>query len=83
MTITVNDLLELYDDWNNKVRINYVVDGIWRILAEDFISVIMAKEKELIQREVMAFGFHDGGGAYGIISISVYSYKWCFRIREK
>ena len=59
MTITVNDLLELYDDWNNKVRINYVVDGIWRILAEDFISVIMAKEKELIQREVMAFGFHD------------------------
>jgi len=24
------------------------------------LSVIMAKEKELIQREVMAFGFHDG-----------------------
>ena len=60
MIITVNDLLELYDDWNNKARINYVVDGIWRILAEDFISVIMAKEKESIQREVMAFGFHDG-----------------------
>ena len=59
MTITVNDLLELYDNWSNKVRINYVVDGIWKILAEDSIIVIMAKEKELIQREVMAFGFHD------------------------
>lgn len=60
MTITVNDLLELYDDWNNKVRINYYENGVWHILAEDSISVIMSKEKELIQREVMAFGFYGG-----------------------
>ena len=60
MTITVNDLLELYDDWNNKVRINRYENGVWYVLAEGFISAIMSTEKELLQRAVMAFGFNEG-----------------------
>lgn len=55
--MTVKELIELFDDWNENVKINYVnKDNDWEVLHEGPIHNFMPYCNGLGDREVLAFG---------------------------
>lgn len=55
--ISLKRLLEMYDDWNGRTRVN---DNELNVIVEDRTVNIYDNRKELLQKEVVAFGFYDG-----------------------
>lgn len=55
--INLKRLLEMYDDWNG---ISIVNDNELNVIVEDRTVNIYDNRKELLQKEVVAFGFYDG-----------------------
>ena len=49
-------LLELYDNWNGKTRVN---DDNLNVIVEDKTVNIYDNRKDLFDREVVSFGFYD------------------------
>lgn len=55
--ITLKELIELYDDWNGKTKINHVNEnGDWEVLYEGDTWALSPTFAGLGNREVMAFG---------------------------
>ena len=47
----------MYDNWNGNTRVN---DDELNTIAENTTFIICEERKELLHREVVAFGFYDG-----------------------
>lgn len=55
-TVNFKTLLELYDNWNGKTRVN---DNNLIVLLEDKTVNIYDNRKDLFDKEVVSFGFYD------------------------
>lgn len=49
-------LLELYDNWNGRMRVN---DDRQETIVEDRTVYIYDNRKDLLNRPVISFGFYD------------------------
>ncbi len=57
MKVSLKQLLEMYDDWNGITRINN--DKLNTIIEEKTYKIYNIR-KDLLDKEVIAFGFYDG-----------------------
>lgn len=55
--VSLKQLLEMYDDWNGITRINN--DELNTIIEEKTYKIYHVR-KDLLDKEVVAFGFYDG-----------------------
>lgn len=55
--MNLGKFLEMYDNWNGNTRVN---DDELNTIAENTTFIIYEERKELLHREVVAFGFCDG-----------------------
>lgn len=55
--MNLGKFLEMYDNWNGNTRVN---DDELNTIAENTTFIIYEERKELLHREVVAFGFYDG-----------------------
>ena len=51
------DFMNYYDNWNGTTRIN---DDNLECIVEGRTNIIMDTRPDLLEREVVAFGFYDG-----------------------
>ena len=56
-TVSLGTMLELFDDWNGKTRIN---DNSLNLIVEDRTVDIYDKRKDLLDRTVLAYGMDNG-----------------------
>lgn len=56
-TVSLGTMLELFDDWNGKTRVN---DDSLNLIVEDRTVDIYDKRKDLLERTVLAYGMYDG-----------------------
>ena len=56
-TVSLGTMLELFDDWNGKTRVN---DDSLNLIIEDRTVDIYDKRKDLLERTVLAYGMYDG-----------------------
>ena len=55
--VSLGTMLELFDDWNGKTRVN---DDSLNLIVEDRTVDIYDKRKDLLERTVLAYGMYDG-----------------------
>lgn len=55
----IKELLELFDDWNISIKINN--KDLSEHTSEKNIWIFWDKNKELLGKEITAFGLYDGG----------------------
>lgn len=56
ITMTLKDLLEMYDNWNNETRVN---DDELNVIVQMPTYRLYDTRKDLLSCEVVAFGFYD------------------------
>ena len=54
--MSFKEFMDLYDNWNGRIRIN---DKDLNEVIEDATLTIMNSRKDLYDKTVMAFGFYD------------------------